>query len=143
DAPGGETSAGASQTVEAPTVIKPTAARPRQAPTEETTREMPRLKSSPPPRKPEPPKTPAPPKAAPAAKSAPAQAKPASKGSPPAAVLEAKIIADAVRLLKWGKPWHELAELIARIADRPPAAEIRKLLRSHRAEIEGKAAGAR
>jgi hypothetical protein len=41
-----------------------------------------------------------------------------------------------VRLLKWGKPWHELAELIARIADRPPAAEIRKVLRSHRSEIE-------
>jgi hypothetical protein len=45
-----------------------------------------------------------------------------------------------VRLLKWGKPWHELADLIARIADRPSAAEIRKILRTHKPEIEEKAA---
>jgi hypothetical protein len=45
-------------------------------------------------------------------------------------------MADAVRLLSWGKPWHELAELIARMADRPPLAEIRKILRTHRATIE-------
>jgi len=50
-----------------------------------------------------------------------------------------KIISDAVRLLKWGKPWHELAELIGRMADRPPAAEIRKLLRTHKADIEARA----
>ena len=52
--------------------------------------------------------------------------------------LRGKIIADAIRLMKWGKPWHELAELIARIADRPPAAEIRKVLRASRSEIEEK-----
>ena len=46
---------------------------------------------------------------------------------------------DAIRLLKWGKSWHELAELIERIAERPPAAEIRKVLRANRAEIEEKA----
>jgi hypothetical protein len=50
-----------------------------------------------------------------------------------------KIIADAVRLMKWGKSWHELADLIARIADRPSAAEIRKVLRANRIEIEEKA----
>ncbi|HEY0941797.1 MAG TPA: hypothetical protein VGE08_16975 [Steroidobacter sp.] len=50
--------------------------------------------------------------------------------------MKGKIIADAVRLLKWGKPWHELAELIARIAERPSAAEIRKVLRAHKSEIE-------
>jgi hypothetical protein len=50
-----------------------------------------------------------------------------------------RIIADAVRLLKWGKPWHELAELIARIADRPPAGEVRKVLRTNRNDIEAKA----
>jgi hypothetical protein len=53
--------------------------------------------------------------------------------------LREKILADAVRLLKWGKPWHELAELIARIADRPAEAEIRKVLRAQRADIEKKA----
>jgi len=50
------------------------------------------------------------------------------------------IIEDAVRLLMWGRPWHELAELIARIADRPKVAEVRRILRSHRAEIETRAA---
>ena len=55
--------------------------------------------------------------------------------------MKAKIIGDAVRLLKWGKPWHELAELIGRIAERPPVPEIRKVLRAHKAEIESTAAG--
>ena len=50
------------------------------------------------------------------------------------------MIADAVRLLKWGKPWHELAELIGRIADRPAVPEIRKFLRTNKADIESKAA---
>ena len=54
--------------------------------------------------------------------------------------MRGKIIADAIRLLKWGKSWHELAELIGRIADRPPVHEIRKVLRAHKAEIESKAA---
>ena len=57
----------------------------------------------------------------------------------PSADLRGKIIADAIRLLKWGKSWHELAELIERIAERPPAAEIRKVLRANRSEIEEKA----
>jgi hypothetical protein len=46
-----------------------------------------------------------------------------------------------VRLLKWGKSWHELADLIARIAERPSAAEIRKVLRAKKTEIEEKASG--
>jgi hypothetical protein len=46
------------------------------------------------------------------------------------------VINDAVRLLNWGRPWHELAELVARIADRPKLPEVRRLLRSHRAAIE-------
>jgi hypothetical protein len=52
--------------------------------------------------------------------------------------MNSRIIADAVRLLKWGKPWHELAELIARIADRPSASEIRKVLRANKADIEAR-----
>lgn len=69
----------------------------------------------------------------------PVAARPAqAEAAKPAAPLDmrGKIIADAVRLLKWGKPWHELAELIARIAERPSAAEIRKVLRAHKSEIE-------
>ncbi len=70
-----------------------------------------------------------------AAASAPA----AAKNAAPSADVRVKIIADAIRLLKWGKSWHELAELIERIAERPPAAEIRKVLRANRSEIEEKA----
>lgn len=144
---------GASQTVEAPTIVKTApvrAVRPAAVrPTEEATREMPKL------RVPTPGKA-----AAPAAASKPSQpaakaptrpdAKPASrpaaaaKSEPaPKAVtadLKEKMLADAVRLLKWGKPWHELAELIGRIADRPPVPEIRKFLRANKAEIEARAA---
>jgi len=67
----------------------------------------------------------------------------APKTSPTTAVtpdLKSKIIADAVRLSKWGKPWHELADLIARIADRPPVGEIRKILRASKSDIQAKAA---
>ena len=53
--------------------------------------------------------------------------------------LKGKIIGDAVRLLKWGKQWHELADLIARIADRPTVPEVRKILRAYKSEIETKA----
>jgi hypothetical protein len=133
-----------SATIEAPTVIKPAIARARPA-TDESTREMPRLK--PVQAKPIPaaatPKTAAPkPTAAQSARPAP---KSAAKVEPASFALsvdvKGKIIADAIRLLKWGKPWHELAELIGRIADRPPVPEIRKVLRAHKADIEAKAAG--
>ena len=70
------------------------------------------------------------------AKKAPAAAAPAAKAPASPAAVQKKVMADAVRLLKWGKEWHELADLIVRIADRPPAAEIRRILRSHKAEIE-------
>jgi hypothetical protein len=141
DATRTDTPSGVSQTIEAPTVSKPGPARTHPG-GEETTREMPRLKPQTPPRM-------APPIASrqhteparPTARPAPSQAQPVA----PARIamtpdLKGKIIADAIRLLKWGKPWHELGELIARIADRPSAAEIRKVLRSHKAEIEEKAA---
>jgi hypothetical protein len=59
----------------------------------------------------------------------------------PTAELKGKIIADAVRLLKWGKQWHELPDLIARIADRPAVPEVRKILRAYKSEIEAKAEG--
>lgn len=139
----------ATQTVEAPTVTRTAPHRTRHA-GDETTREMPRLKPSAPvtakaatptTRAPTPKQeTKSPPRAAATAAKAPApQPKAPAKSSAPSADLKGKIIADAVRLMKWGKPWHELAELIERIADRPSAAEIRKVLRAHRAEIEGKA----
>ena len=38
--------------------------------------------------------------------------------------VEHVVIADAVRLLGWGRQWHELAEMIARLAERPAPSEI-------------------
>jgi hypothetical protein len=66
-------------------------------------------------------------KAAPAA----AKAMPASHEN-----LDDVVVADAVRLLKWGRQWHEIAELIARMAERPGIAEVRKILRSQKTSIE-------
>ena len=136
-----------SPTLEA-TVIKPAPARAR-APVEESTREMPKLKPAPVPKSvPAQPTKAATPKAAPPAAPRPAVQKAAPAKPPTEAAsgslptdMKGKIIADAIRLLKWGKPWHELAELIGRIADRPPVPEIRKVLRTHKTDIESRAAG--
>jgi hypothetical protein len=72
------------------------------------------------------------------AKPAPRRPAPVAAPPKPAAPLDmnGKIVADAVRLLKWGKSWHELPELIERIGERPPAAEVRKVLRTHKSDIE-------
>lgn len=157
-----DNSTSTSQTVEAPTVIRAPPNKRSRAPAEEPTREMPQLKAVKvkdefPLIEPElaevatmetpvavparqiPSSRPAPkinPAAVPAAKAA--RPAPPPEPSKPVAPLDlkGKIIADAVRLLKWGKPWHELAESIARIADRPETPEIRKILRAHKAEIE-------
>lgn len=145
-----EATSSTTQTVEAPTVVR-TAPHRARASGDDTTREMPRLKTAAPaggaapkaaapkPRAEEPKPVP---KAVPPTKPtvAPTLKAPASKAAATVnADLREKIMADAVRLLKWGKPWHELAELIARIADRPAEAEVRKVLRAQRAEIEKKA----
>jgi hypothetical protein len=52
-----------------------------------------------------------------------------------------QIIADAARLVQWGRKWYELAELIARMADRPPLAEVRRILKDNKTAIEKKAGG--
>lgn len=145
----GPVTSSTTQTVEAP-AIKQAVARAKAPNQDDSTREMPRLKAAPPPpAKPavaipvlkpvavaraEPPK----PVARPAA--APVKAEAVAKGPTD---LKGKIIADAVRLMKWGKPWHELAELIGRIADRPSVPEIRKVLRTHKTEIEAQTARAK
>jgi hypothetical protein len=46
------------------------------------------------------------------------------------------VVADAVRLIVWGRQWHELVELIGRFAERPSATEVRRILRENRAAIE-------
>jgi hypothetical protein len=47
-----------------------------------------------------------------------------------------QIYDDAVRLLQWGRKWHELGELISRLGNRPSVGEVRRMLREHRARIE-------
>lgn len=92
----------------------------------DVTREMPKVKPTPEPqpaRKVEP-------------KKAPPPVKPSAKPALPTSEIEKTVIADAVRLMGWGRTWHELAEGIARMADRPPQAEVRKILRANRALIE-------
>jgi hypothetical protein len=120
-------------------VQPPRAAPPAKQSGDDTTREMPRIKATIP-AQPRPTPAPARPAAAPTPPAKRADAAKAAKNvAQPNADLRGKIIADAIRLLKWGKSWHELAELIERIAERPPAAEIRKVLRANRSEIEAKA----
>ena len=51
------------------------------------------------------------------------------------------VIADAARLVQWGRKWFELAELIARMADRPPLPEVRRILKDNKTAIEKKAGG--
>lgn len=64
----------------------------------------------------------------------PAERAPAAKESAKDAA--ATVIADAIRLIVWGRDWHELVELIGRFAERPSATEIRRILRENRAAIE-------
>jgi hypothetical protein len=62
----------------------------------------------------------------------------ASRGTVDAATSQT-VVADAVRLLKWGKEWHELADAIARMAGRPPVGEVRRMLRTHKSDIQRQA----
>jgi hypothetical protein len=99
----------------------------------------------PPPSPPEPPRSPPkrPPPAARTAAAAPrtAPVKPAAAKAAREPVSEAmrdQVLADAQRLLQWGRNWFELPELIARMAGRPPVAEVRRILKEHKAAREDK-----
>jgi len=50
-----------------------------------------------------------------------------------------QVIADAARLVQWGRKWYELPELIARMADRPTLPEVRRILKENKAAIDKKA----
>lgn len=50
-----------------------------------------------------------------------------------------QVIADAARLVQWGRKWYELPELIARMADRPALPEVRRILKENKAAIDKKA----
>jgi hypothetical protein len=78
-----------------------------------------------------------------------AKAKPDSKSGPtlPAdrnALTEAaraQVVADAERLVQWGRKWYELPELIARMAGRPSLPEVRRILKESKTAIDSKAGG--
>jgi hypothetical protein len=76
--------------------------------------------------------------AKPAARTAPKQ--PAKIAAADSAIRDT-VIADAARLVQWGRKWYELAELIARMADRPPLPEVRRILKDNKTVIEKKAGG--
>jgi hypothetical protein len=57
----------------------------------------------------------------------------------PAETAREQVIADAVRLVQWGRKWFELPELIARMAGRPPLAEVRRVLKENKSAIDEKA----
>lgn len=110
---------------------------------DDATREMPQARRAPASATPQPAKntSPAPTQPSPAAKpAAPVSKSAVTTKIEAASEIHNLVINDAVRLLNWGRPWHELAELIARIADRPKLPEVRRILRSHRAAIEMRAA---
>ena len=83
---------------------------------------------------------------APAAKSAPPAAAPpapaaesASDREGPSEAAREQVIADAVRLVQWGRKWYELAEVIANMADRPHLTDVRRILKDNKAAIDKKA----
>jgi hypothetical protein len=87
-------------------------------------------------------KRPARPRAAPTPAPAPP---PAARTTPPIPsppqpmdAMAQKVVADAIRMLEWGREWPAVAGLIARMADRPSETEIWKILRTYRAEILAK-----
>jgi hypothetical protein len=83
---------------------------------------------------------PTPPPAPTRANPAPARVSPApATASRSSEVVVAQVVADAIRLLEWGREWPAVAGLIARMADRPGETEVWKILRAHRAQILSRA----
>jgi hypothetical protein len=66
----------------------------------------------------------------------------ASERDGPSDVARAQVIADAARLVQWGRKWYELPELIARMADRPSLPDVRRILKENKSAIDSKAGGA-
>jgi hypothetical protein len=56
----------------------------------------------------------------------------------PSEAAKEQVIADAARLVQWGRKWFELPELIARMADRPALPDVRRILKEHKVAIEKK-----
>ena len=50
-----------------------------------------------------------------------------------------QVIADAARLVQWGRKWYELAELISSMANRPSLIDVRRILKDNKTVIDKKA----
>jgi hypothetical protein len=71
---------------------------------------------------------------------APAKKPPAqTERAGPTDAAKDQVIADAARLVQWGRKWFELPELIARMADRPSLPDVRRILKENKVAIEKKA----
>lgn len=64
---------------------------------------------------------------------------PPPERSGPSAAAREQVIADAARLVQWGRKWYELAEIIAGMADRPHLTDVRRILKDNKAVIDKKA----
>jgi hypothetical protein len=69
-----------------------------------------------------------------------AATQPAERNGPTDAA-RAQVVADAERLVQWGRKWYELPELIARMAGRPSLPEVRRILKENKSAIDSKAGG--
>lgn len=74
----------------------------------------------------------------PAAKAAPKKTASQPDRAGPSEAARDQVIADAARLVQWGRKWFELPELIARMADRPSLPDVRRILKENKAAIEKK-----
>jgi hypothetical protein len=69
----------------------------------------------------------------------PAATAPVYNRNGPSPEAREQVIADAARLVQWGRKWYELAELIASMADRPHLTDVRRILKDNKAVIDEKA----
>jgi hypothetical protein len=76
----------------------------------------------------------------PSAKAAPNKAAPSARDGL-SDVARAQVVADAARLVQWGRKWYELPELIARMAGRPSLPEVRRILKENKSAIDAKSGG--
>ena len=56
-----------------------------------------------------------------------------------AEAMHEQVIADAARLVQWGRKWYELAEIISGMADRPSLIDVRRILKDNKTVIDKKA----
>jgi hypothetical protein len=84
----------------------------------------------------------APPPPRPPAKAGPHKAAPAPSARDAVSDdARAQVVADAARLVQWGRKWYELPELIARMAGRPSLPEVRRILKENKSAIDSQSGG--